>query len=99
MEDLGWKRRRGSSPVARRGAQQRAGLTPASASNTLSCHRETLHPNQISSIKNPLDSDHGIYRDSSLFQRFGFLSRDNHAQDLRMRQLYVSGSASFQSTA
>jgi hypothetical protein len=34
------------------GARQRAGLTPDSASNTLSCEGETL-----------LDSDHGIYRD------------------------------------
>jgi hypothetical protein len=55
-------RRRGSSPVARRGARQRAGLTPVSASNTLSCQRETLHTNQINLIKNPLDRDHGIYR-------------------------------------
>src|SRR5262249_295002 len=61
MEDLGWRRRRGSSPVARRGARQRAGLTPASASNTLSCQRET--PKSDQPIKNPLDSDHGIYRD------------------------------------
>ena len=66
MEDLGWKRRRGSSPVARRGVRQRAGLTLVSASNTLACQRETLHPNQISPIKNPLDSDHGIYRDRPL---------------------------------
>jgi hypothetical protein len=43
MEDLGWTRRRGSSSVARRGARQRTGLTPVSASNTLSCQRETLH--------------------------------------------------------
>jgi hypothetical protein len=38
------------------------GLTPAAASNTLSCHRETLH--QTSSDRsNSLDADHGIYRD------------------------------------
>ena len=43
MESLGWRQRRGSSPAARRGALQRAGLTPASASNTLSCQRETPH--------------------------------------------------------
>ena len=42
MESLGWRQRRGSSPAARRGARQRAGLTPVSASNTLSCERETL---------------------------------------------------------
>jgi len=44
MESLGWRQRRGSSPAARRGARQRAGLTAVSASNTLSCERETLHP-------------------------------------------------------
>ena len=44
MESLGWRQRRGSSPAARRGARQRAGLTPVSASNTLSCERETPHP-------------------------------------------------------
>jgi hypothetical protein len=62
MADIGWRRRRGSSPAARRGARQRAGLTPASASNTLSCQRETLHSQQLKSIKKSIDSDHGIYR-------------------------------------
>ena len=62
MESLGWRQRRGSSPAARRGARQRAGLTPVSASNTLSCQWETLHPKLLRS-KNPIDSDHGIYRD------------------------------------
>ena len=63
MADIGWRRRRGSSPAARTGARQRAGLTPAS--NTLSCQRETLHSQQLRSIKKSIDSDHGIYRDSS----------------------------------
>src|SRR6266436_10021533 len=63
MADIGWRRRRGSSPAARTGARQRAGLTPASASNTLSCQRETLHSQQLKSIKKSIDSDHGIYRD------------------------------------
>ena len=54
MADIGWRRWRGSSPAARTGARQRAGLTPASASNTLSCQRETLHSQQLKSIKNPL---------------------------------------------
>ena len=35
MQDLGWRRRWGSCPAARRGARQRAGLTPASSFNTL----------------------------------------------------------------
>src|ERR1700687_3103467 len=60
MESLGWRQRRGSSPAARRGARQRTGLTPVSASNTLSCERET---HQTSSGRsNFLDADHGIYR-------------------------------------
>ena len=41
MESLGWRQRRGSSPAARRGARQRAGLTPVAASNILSCGRRT----------------------------------------------------------
>jgi len=65
MADIGW--RRGSSPAARTGARQRAGLTPASASNTLSCQRETLHSQQLRSIKKSIDSDHGIYRDHREF--------------------------------
>jgi len=65
MADIGWRRRRGSSPAARTGARQRAGLTPASASNTLSCRRETLHSQQLRSIKKSIDSDHGIYRGAS----------------------------------
>src|SRR5439155_13601298 len=32
-------------------------------SNTLSCQLETLYPKLLRSIKNPIDSDHGIYRD------------------------------------
>src|SRR5208337_936799 len=62
MADLGWRRRWGSSPAARRGARQRAGLTPACASNTLPCQCETLRSKLLWSIKNPIDSDHGIYR-------------------------------------
>ena len=50
MADIGWRRRRGSSPAARRGAHQRAGLTPVSASNILSCERETLTQSPIKKI-------------------------------------------------
>jgi len=63
MQDLSWRRRRGSCPAARRGARQRAGLTPASASNTLSCLLEMLHSKQLRSLKMLVDSNHGIYRD------------------------------------
>jgi hypothetical protein len=42
-------------------------LTPASASNTLSCQRETLHSQQLKSIKKSIDSDHGIYRTRRAF--------------------------------
>ena len=62
MQDLGWRRRWGSCPAARRGARQRAGLTPTSASNTLSCLLEMLHSKQLRSIKMLIDSNHGIYR-------------------------------------
>jgi hypothetical protein len=31
--------------------------------DTLSCQRETLHSQQLKSIKKSIDSDHGIYRD------------------------------------
>jgi hypothetical protein len=63
MQDLGWRRRWGSCPAARRGARQRAGLTPASASNTLSCLLEMLHSKQLRSIKMLVDRNHGIYRE------------------------------------
>ena len=60
MADIGWRRRRGSrSPKGRAAAR---GLDPASASNTLSCQRETLHSQQLRSIKKSIDSDHGIYQ-------------------------------------
>ena len=62
MQDLGWRRRWGSCPAARRGARRRAGLTPASASNTLSCLLEMLHLKELRSIKMLIDSNHGIYR-------------------------------------
>ena len=72
MESLGWRQRRGSSPAARRGARQRAGLTAVSASNTLSCERETLHPKPDQKY---LDGDHGTYclmgQRAGLFQYFG----------------------------
>jgi hypothetical protein len=35
------------------------------ADNTLSCQRETLHSQQLRSIKKSIDSDHGIYRDDA----------------------------------
>ena len=65
MADIGW--RRGSIPAARTGARPRAGLTPASATNTLSCQRETRHSQQLRSSKKSIDSDHGIYRDRREF--------------------------------
>src|SRR6266550_8887327 len=62
MADMGWRRRRGSSPRAAARPFGLRGLTPASASNTLSCQRETLHSQQLKSIKKSIDSNHGIYR-------------------------------------
>jgi hypothetical protein len=56
MEALGGGGGGVKPPTARRGARQRAGLTHASASNALSCERETGRS------KNPIDRNHGIYR-------------------------------------
>ena len=49
-------------PRSPKGARLRAGLTPASASNKLSCLLEMLHSKQLRSIKMLIDSNHGIYR-------------------------------------
>src|ERR1700730_17873048 len=70
MEALGWRRRRGYSPAAEGGARKRAALPPASASNTLSCQRETLHfIRNNSADQKSLDEDHGIYRDLRCAER------------------------------
>ena len=53
-------------PRSPKGARQRAGLTPASASNTLSCLLEMVHSKQLRSIKMLVDSNHGIYRNRSV---------------------------------
>ena len=53
----------GVKPRSPNGRAAARGLDPASASNTLSCQRETLHSQQLKSIKKSIDSDHGIYRD------------------------------------
>jgi hypothetical protein len=64
MEDLGWTRRRGSSPVARRGRAAARGLDARIRfQHPFMPAGDTSHPNQINPIKNPLDSEHGIYRD------------------------------------
>jgi FtsZ-interacting cell division protein YlmF len=52
----------GVKPRSPNGRAAARGLDPASASNTLSCQRETLHSQQLRSIKKSIDSDHGIYR-------------------------------------
>ena len=53
----------GVKPRSPNGRAAARGLDPASASNTLSCQRETLHSQQLRSIEKSIDSDHGIYRD------------------------------------
>jgi len=52
-------------PRSPKGARLRAGLTPASASNKLSCLLEMLHSKQLRSIKMLVDSNHGIYRNQA----------------------------------
>jgi hypothetical protein len=54
MADLGWSRRRGVKPHSPKGRAQRAGLTPTSGSNTLSCQWETLTQNCSGLSKIPL---------------------------------------------
>ena len=54
MADIGWRRRRGSSSAARRGARQRAGLTLAFASNTLHASGRRFTHNSSGQSKNPL---------------------------------------------
>ena len=54
MADIGWRRRRGSSSAARRGARQRAGLTLAFASNTLHASGRRFIHNSSGQSKNPL---------------------------------------------
>ena len=46
--------------------------------DTLSCQWETLHSQQLRSIKKSIDSDHGIYRDPS--QRGTNKSTERHLQ-------------------
>src|SRR4029077_18825918 len=67
MADIGWRRRRGARSAARRGARQRAGLTLAFASNTLHASGRRFIHNSSGESKNPIDSDHGIYRDRREF--------------------------------
>jgi hypothetical protein len=61
--DIGWRRSRGSTPAARTGARQRAGLTPASASTHFHASGRRFTHNSSGQIKKSIDSDHGIYRD------------------------------------
>ena len=61
MADIGWRRRRGSSSAAKRRAAAR-GLDARLRLQHPSCQRETLHSQQLKSIKKSIDSDHGIYR-------------------------------------
>ena len=67
MEDLGWKRRRGSRPRSPKGRAAARGLDARIRfQHPFMPEGDTSHPNQINPIKNPLDSDHGIYRDRRL---------------------------------
>jgi hypothetical protein len=70
MQDLDWRRKRGSCPAARKGARQRAGLTAASASNKLHASRRRFPQNSSGQSKMPIDSSHGSYRDRRQFITF-----------------------------
>ena len=79
MADIGWRRRRGSSPAARTGARQRAGLTPPPPPTHFHASGRRFTHNS-SAIKKSIDSDHGIYRHTG-----GTSSRSSAARRLRGR--------------
>src|SRR6516165_3511798 len=62
MADIGWRRRRGSSPAARTGARQRAGLTPPPPPTHFHASERRFTHNSSGQSKKSIDSDHGIYR-------------------------------------
>ena len=52
--------------------------------DTLSCQWETLHSQQLRSIKKSIDSDHGIYRDRRAFiTLLGGAAGRGQAEDFR----------------
>jgi len=61
MEALVWRRRRESSPAARKGRAAARGLDARRCLQNASCQRWTLHL-RCQAYQNHLDIDHGIYR-------------------------------------
>ena len=61
MEALVWRRRRESSPAARKGRAAARGLDARRCLQNASCQRWTLHLRR-QAYQNHLDIDHGIYR-------------------------------------
>jgi hypothetical protein len=61
MEALVWRRRRESSPAARKGRAAARGLDARRCFQNASCQRWTLHL-RCQAYQNHLDIDHGIYR-------------------------------------
>jgi hypothetical protein len=64
MEDLGWRRRRGSSPAARKGRAAARGLDARLRLQHHFMPAGDASLKTLRSIKNPIDSDHGTYRAS-----------------------------------
>ena len=54
MADIGWRRRRGSSPAAPTGARQRAGLTPPPPPTHFHASGRRFTHNSSGQSKNPL---------------------------------------------
>ena len=54
MADIGWRRRRGSSPAAPTGARQRAGLTPLPPPTHFHASGRRFTHNSSGQSKNPL---------------------------------------------
>jgi len=67
MEALVWRRRRESSPAARKGRAAARGLDARRCLQNASCQRWTLHL-RCQAYQNHLDIDHGIYRGSAISQ-------------------------------
>src|SRR5215467_14189196 len=66
MGDLGWRRRRGSGPAARKGRAAARGLDARLRLQHHFMPAGDASLKTLRSIKNPIDSDHGIYRDRLL---------------------------------
>ena len=69
MADIGWRRRRGSSPAAPTGARQRAGLTPPPPPTHFHASGRRFTHNSSGQSKNPLTAIRYLPRSFGLAER------------------------------